>query len=44
MSPSLIKSDQDPEIGTPKANHFEILLILIEAYEAKHHAINFAEA
>jgi HTH-type transcriptional regulator/antitoxin HigA len=31
--------DNEPELGTPEADQFEILLILIEAYEAKHHAI-----
>lgn len=31
--------DNEPELGTPEADQFEMLLILIEAYEAKHHAI-----
>lgn len=31
--------NREPELGTPEADHFEMLLILIEAYEAKHHAI-----
>ena len=31
--------NHEPELGTPEADHFEMLLILIEAYEAKHHAI-----
>lgn len=31
--------DHEPELGTPEADQFEILLILIEAYEAKHHVI-----
>ena len=31
--------DDEPELGTPEADQFEMLLILIEAYEAKHHAI-----
>lgn len=31
--------DNEPDLGTPEADQFEILLILIEAYEAKHHAI-----
>lgn len=31
--------NHEPELGTPEADHFEMLLILIEAYEAKHHSI-----
>ena len=31
--------DNEPDLGTPEADQFEILLILIEAYEAKHHVI-----
>lgn len=32
--------DQVPELGTKKADRFEILLMLIDAYEAKHHVIS----
>jgi HTH-type transcriptional regulator / antitoxin HigA len=31
--------DNEPELGTPDADQFEMLLLLIEAYEAKHHPI-----
>lgn len=31
--------DNEPTPGTDEENHFEILVILIEAYEAKHYAI-----
>ena len=31
--------DKEPELGTPEADQFEMLLILIEAYEARYHAI-----
>lgn len=31
--------DNEPEFGTKKADRFEILLMLIEAYEAKHFQI-----
>jgi HTH-type transcriptional regulator/antitoxin HigA len=31
--------DSEPELGTPEADQFEMLLILIETYEAKRHAI-----
>jgi HTH-type transcriptional regulator/antitoxin HigA len=31
--------ENEPEPNTPAGDHFEILLTLIEAYEAKHHAI-----
>jgi HTH-type transcriptional regulator / antitoxin HigA len=31
--------DQEPQAGTTEADHFEIMVTLIEAYEAKHHAI-----
>jgi HTH-type transcriptional regulator/antitoxin HigA len=32
--------DNEPEFGTKKADRFEILLMLIEAYEAKHFQIS----
>ena len=31
--------DQEPAPGTPAADRFEILVMLIEAYEAKHYPI-----
>ncbi len=31
--------DQEPPAGTLEADHFEIMVTLIEAYEAKHHPI-----
>ncbi len=31
--------DKEPEPGSPEGDHFEMLVMLIEAYEAKHHAI-----
>ena len=31
--------EQEPEPGTPEADQFEVLLMLIEAYEAKQYAI-----
>lgn len=31
--------DNEPAAGTPEADHFEILVMLIEAYEAKHYPI-----
>jgi HTH-type transcriptional regulator / antitoxin HigA len=31
--------DNEPELGTPDADQFEMLLLLIESYEAKHHPI-----
>ena len=31
--------DHEPQLGTQEADDFEILLILIENYEAKHYAI-----
>ena len=32
--------DQEPEPGSIGADSFELLLMVIEAYEAKYHAIN----
>src|SRR3989344_4699105 len=32
--------DNEPEPGTPEGNRFEVLLTLVEAYEAKHFAID----
>ncbi len=31
--------DSEPEPGSPEGDQFEMLVMLIEAYEAKHHAI-----
>ncbi len=31
--------DDEPELGSPEADRFEMLVMLIEAYEAKHHTI-----
>lgn len=31
--------DEEPAEGTPEADQFELLLMLIEAYEAKHYPI-----
>lgn len=32
--------DNEPSAGSPEADQFEVLLLLIEAYEAKHHKIS----
>ena len=32
--------DNEPEPGTPEGDRFEVLLTLVEAYEAKHFAID----
>lgn len=31
--------ENEPLLGTPQADYFEMLVILIEAYEAKHYSI-----
>ncbi|RXZ42679.1 helix-turn-helix domain-containing protein [Crenobacter cavernae] len=31
--------DNEPAAGTPEADHFEVLLTLVEAYEARHYAV-----
>ena len=31
--------DHEPEPGSPEADQFEMLVMLIEAYEAKHHTV-----
>jgi HTH-type transcriptional regulator/antitoxin HigA len=31
--------DSEPEAGTKAGDRFEVLVMLIEAYEAKHHSI-----
>jgi len=36
--------DQEPEAGTGDADRFEIMLALIQVYEAKHHAIDPPDA
>lgn len=35
--------DNEPEIGTPDADRFDVLSTLIEAYEDKHYAIEAPE-
>jgi HTH-type transcriptional regulator / antitoxin HigA len=35
--------DNEPEIDSDAGAHFEAMVILIEAYEAKHHPINSTE-
>ncbi|CAM3652917.1 helix-turn-helix domain-containing protein [Polynucleobacter brandtiae] len=35
--------DKEPALGTKKADRFEILLMLIDSYEAKHHVISPAD-
>jgi HTH-type transcriptional regulator/antitoxin HigA len=32
--------DKEPTLGTKKADRFEVLLLLIESYEAKHCAVS----
>lgn len=32
--------DEEPELGTPEGDFFEITLMLIEAYERKHYPID----
>ena len=31
--------DREPEEGTPEADRFELLMLLIESYEEKHHPV-----
>lgn len=31
--------DHEPDVGTPEADHFEILLMLIEQYESLHYPV-----
>jgi len=35
--------DSDPAPGTPDGDRFEVLLTLVEAYEAKHYPINLPD-
>ena len=35
--------DREPEPGTPDGDRFEVLLTLVEAYEAKHFPIDLAD-
>jgi HTH-type transcriptional regulator/antitoxin HigA len=35
--------DQDPDPESPEGEHFEVLLTLIEAYEAKHFPIDLPD-
>ncbi|NHB98025.1 helix-turn-helix domain-containing protein [Photorhabdus stackebrandtii] len=32
--------DNQPEIGTPEFDHMEVMVLLIEAYEAEHYPID----
>lgn len=32
--------ENEPQPDTPEGDHFEVLLTLVEAYEAKHHPID----
>uniref|UniRef100_UPI003C12F9F0 helix-turn-helix domain-containing protein n=1 Tax=Pseudomonas viridiflava TaxID=33069 RepID=UPI003C12F9F0 len=32
--------DNEPNPGTPEGDYFDVMIILIEAYEAKHFAVN----
>jgi HTH-type transcriptional regulator/antitoxin HigA len=32
--------DADPKLGTAGADRLEVLVALVQAYEAKHHAID----
>lgn len=32
--------DNVPEVGTPEGDYFEVMIALIEAYEAKHYPID----
>ena len=34
-----LEAIRDPECDTPQADEFEVLVTLIEAYEARHHPI-----
>lgn len=35
--------DNEPEPDTPEADHFEVLMALIQAWEAKHHALGLPD-
>jgi HTH-type transcriptional regulator/antitoxin HigA len=35
--------DQEPEPGSPEGDHFEVLLTLLEAYEAQHFPIDLPD-
>lgn len=35
--------DKEPTPGTKKADRFEVLLLLIESYEAKHYVVSSAD-
>ena len=35
--------DAEPEPGSPEGDHFEVLLTLVEAYEARHYAVGLAD-
>lgn len=35
--------DNEPELGTPDGDRFEVLLTLVEAYEAKHYPVDLPD-
>ena len=35
--------DNEPELSTPDGNRFEVLLTLVEAYEAKHYPVDLPD-
>lgn len=35
--------DKEPEVGTPEGDRFELLLMVIEAYEQKHFAVSLPD-
>lgn len=35
--------DNEPELGTPDGDRFEVLLTLVEAYEAKHFPVDLPD-
>ena len=35
--------DTEPEPGSPEGDHFEVLLTLVEAYEARHFPVDLAD-
>ena len=35
--------DNEPTPGTPEADHFEVLLAVIQAWESRHHAMDLPD-
>jgi HTH-type transcriptional regulator/antitoxin HigA len=35
--------DHEPEAGTPEADHFEVLLTLVESYENRHYPVDLPD-